>query len=585
MSTRRFILIGTLFLIGLTILLGRLVQIQLIATENYTNRNINLIEESVKQRSQEVVIDSGRGKFYDRNMVSLTHKAVPSLILFPFLKRMDWDVKKVADIINVSEYDLLRVLDEAKEPIVYGDPEPLELTDKQMTAINQLKIPGVFAVKKQFDRKSPPAAQLLGIVGQNKNELEKRYPDKKLPVNTNIGISGLQKSFDEFLLQEENTKLIYHVDGRGGPLFGIDVKYTDPSNPFYPVAVQTTVDDEIQRKMENIVDQHKMNKGGIILLDIETNSILANVSRPKMTESNPFANNGAKNYMLTAQIPGSVFKTVIAAAAIDNQLVSQNRTFDCSRTIHGEIDQKYQHGVINFTKSFAVSCNNTFATLAAELNDINNNIIEEYAEKLGLVNLVGWQGDVYHFENFKQLVDEEKGYLYLNDHERRDRKLARQTGIGQQSVRISPLAAANMMATIARGGAKRQVRAALSVRYKNGSSLYNFPEKSLTGENLSPYTASKLQQLLREVVINEDGTGRSLSDAPYEVAGKSGTAQTYHYDEKGQEFLNKWFVGYFPFNKPKYALAVVNLDVLSNEGSVTPIFNDVVRFLYEYDRK
>lgn len=118
----------------------------------------------------------------------------------------------------------------------------------------------------------------------------------------------------------------------------------------------------------------------MILLDIDTNSIIASVSRPEMNESNPYGNDGAKNYMLTAQIPGSVFKTVIAAAAIDAQLVPQNRKFDCSRTIHGEIDQQFQHGMIDFTKSFAVSCNNTFATLAKELNEIDKNMIETYAK-------------------------------------------------------------------------------------------------------------------------------------------------------------------------------------------------------------
>lgn len=84
---KRFIIIGTIFLICLSVLLGRLSQIQLFETKSFTDRNINLIEESVKQRSQEMVIDNGRGKFYDRNMVPLTYEAVPSLILFPFLKK------------------------------------------------------------------------------------------------------------------------------------------------------------------------------------------------------------------------------------------------------------------------------------------------------------------------------------------------------------------------------------------------------------------------------------------------------------------------------------------------------------------
>lgn len=581
MIHKRFIIIGMIFLICLSVLLGRLSQIQLFETKSFTDRNINLIEESVKQRSQEMVIDNGRGKFYDRNMVPLTYEAVPSLILFPFLKKMEWDVEKVASIIGVRENEILQALEAAEEPIVFGKPEPIVLTETQMKAINQLKIPGVFAVKKQYDRKIPPAAQLIGLVGQNEKQISLRYPEKNIPKNTNIGISGLQKSFDEFLLQEENTKLIYHVDGHGGPLFGIDVKYTDPSNPFYPVNVQTTIDGEIQKKAEEIAERHKLKKGGLILLDIDTNSIIASVSRPEMNESNPYGNDGAKNYMLTAQIPGSVFKTVIAAAAIDAQLVPQNRTFDCSRTIHGEIDQQFQHGMIDFTKSFAVSCNNTFATLAKELNEIDKNMIETYAKKLGLTEEVGWQGDVYHFDDFKQLADEEKGQIFLSDAERKDSKLVAQTGIGQQNVRITPLQAANMMATIARGGEKKMVRAVSSIRYKNGTTLYQFPEKKLKGDTLAPYTISKLQQLLREVVVDEEGTGRYLKNLPYEVAGKSGTAQTYRFNENGQEYVNKWFVGYFPFDQPKYALAVVYLDALSTDGSVTPIFQDMVTYLFQ----
>lgn len=129
---------------------------------------------------------------------------------------MEWDVEKVASIIGVRENEILQALEAAEEPIVFGKPEPIVLTETQMKAINQLKIPGVFAVKKQYDRKIPPAAQLIGLVGQNEKQISLRYPEKNIPKNTNIGISGLQKSFDEFLLQEENTKLIYHVDGHGG---------------------------------------------------------------------------------------------------------------------------------------------------------------------------------------------------------------------------------------------------------------------------------------------------------------------------------------------------------------------------------
>ena len=83
------------------ILLGRLMQLQLFETEHFSKHQINLLKESVTQRSQEIVIDSGRGSFLDRNGDPLIFQNIPVLVLFPFLNHTDWDFQKVADIIGV----------------------------------------------------------------------------------------------------------------------------------------------------------------------------------------------------------------------------------------------------------------------------------------------------------------------------------------------------------------------------------------------------------------------------------------------------------------------------------------------------
>lgn len=75
----------------------------------------------------------------------------------------------------------------------------------------------------------------------------------------------------------------------------------------------------------------------------------------------------------------------------------------------------------------------------------------------------------------------------------------------------------------------------------------------------------QLQQLLRKVVTAQNGTGNVFQTLAYEVAGKSGTAETAR-EKDGEQLHHKWFAGYFPFNNPKYALVVVNLDVPSDEG-------------------
>ena len=209
-----------IFIAGLVVLTARLVQIQLVETETFSKHNVNLLEESVKQRTQELVIDNGRGNFLDRNGEMLTHKKVSVLVLFPFLKNMDWDIETVATISGISEVKLTDALEQATKPFAFGEPEPIELTASQMEQINELEIPGVFAVEKKFERTEIPAEQLIGLTGENAKELKKRYPNKELSEKTLIGVSGLEESFDEFLLPEGKSKLVYHVDGDGARYLG-----------------------------------------------------------------------------------------------------------------------------------------------------------------------------------------------------------------------------------------------------------------------------------------------------------------------------------------------------------------------------
>ncbi|ETI67187.1 peptidoglycan D,D-transpeptidase FtsI family protein [Neobacillus vireti] len=567
---------------GLLLLLIRLIQIQLIETETFSKHNVNLLEESVKQRTQELVIDNGRGNFLDRNGDMLTHKKVSVLVLFPFLKKIDWEIEKVSAISGISVQVLQTAVEAAKKPFAFGDPEPRALTASQMEQINDLKIPGVFAIEKKFERSDIPAEQLLGLTGENPQELKKRYPNKELSEKTLLGVSGLEESFDEFLLPEGKSKLVYHVDGGGAPLFGINVKYVDPANPFYPVNVRTSINKSLQQKAEDLVDKYQIKKGGLVLLDIEDNSVLAMVSRPMLNKKDPYSSAGITNRMLKQQIIGSVFKTVVAAAAIDHNLADPARLFDCSKKINGKPELTYDYGMLDFTNSFARSCNRTFGELARELQTIDSHMLEDYAAKLSLTGINGWQGEVYHTSNFKQLADEDKGRVFLTDEARKDANFVAMSGIGQNEVRATPLSVANMMATIARGGKKEMVRAVSKIEYKNGTTMVDFPEQNLKGEMISPFTAMKLQKLLREVVLNPNGTGRWFNNLPYDVAGKSGTAETGKYED-GKQLHNKWFAGYFPYQHPKYALVAVNLDVLDSEGGVNPLFADMVKMLYEND--
>ncbi|MGG3842118.1 peptidoglycan D,D-transpeptidase FtsI family protein [Anoxybacillus kestanbolensis] len=577
MEKKRIVIILTIIQLAIFGLVGRLVQLQLVSTESF--HGINLIEESVAQRTEQLVIDDGRGMFVDRNGEPLTYEYIPTLVLFPFLKKMDWPIDQIAAIISVPKEVLKRQLEEAKGPIILHDGQrPIQLQPWQMERINKLHIPGVIAVHKQYELKEKYAQHVIGFLGESEKLLGERYGERKLSPKTKIGVAGLQSSFDEFLIPDGETKLLYHVDARGEPLFGMDVKYTEQANPFYPITVQTTIDRTIQQRIEQMIAQHGMKKGAVVLLDVETNDVVALASAPAIDERDPYKDGAAENRALLPQVPGSVFKVVVAAAALENGLV-HGQTFNCDRKINGEPEEK-KKGMRTFEESFAISCNNTFAELGKQLIAMDKNMFDIYAEKLGLFPRVGWEGDVYHFESFRPLHEEKQGKIWTDERDKNVPLAVAQTAIGQKDVRVSPLAVANMMATIARGGEAKQVRIAQKMMYKNGTTFFTFDEKRLTTNSLRPETIDKLQELLQLVVTHSEGTGRAFQPLPYAVAGKSGTAET------GEEGLvNKWFAGYFPADRPKYALVVVQLETASAASVTNAIFADIVRATYELEQK
>ena len=579
--------LSIIFLIGLLFITLRLMHIQLISPESYSNKNINLIEASVQQRTHTLTVDEGRGRFVDRNNKPLTHDYYPTLILFPFLQKLDWPKVELASILQVTEHKLEEVVQQLASPVVVRDSgKPLKLSEEQMEKVNSLEYPGIIAMYRSFPLDNKVAEQLIGITSQNETEFLRRYKKKignqYISPKTPIGVTGLEQAFDEFLLPEGSTQLLYHVDRYGGPLFGIDVRYSAPSNPFYPLTIKTTIERDIQLIAENIIEQYKVKRGGILLLDIETNEVLALVSRPSINFNDPYSDNGTKNIMVERHFPGSVFKTVIAAGAIEENIVPHNRMFDCNLNMYGE--QKDNKGLLDFEASFAQSCNYTFAKLGQELESRHNGSIENYAKKLGLLTEVVWQGDVFHFHHFHQLPQEEVGEVMPINVEDQYAKDVAQTSIGQRDVKVTPMAIANMMATIARGGKAKQVKVVKELDYKNGTMLYSFPNQDLAVDSVSKYTVMKLQHMLREVVQHEAGTGRRFQTLPYGVAGKSGTAQTGLKNSAGQDLVHRWFAGYFPFENPKYSLVVVELDVVNEQSSVTTMYYDMVNKLYQYNQ-
>jgi cell division protein FtsI/penicillin-binding protein 2 len=588
-----------IFSILFILLVSRLAYIQLIGTESFSAHDVNLIKKSVQQRQQQIVLHTGRGEITDRFGQSLTGMSTYVMVLFPLSKKARLEEEKIVQVANLLDLSAERILErikELKEPEIYQTgPGILHLTEEEANQLNHLEIPGILGLpyEQRYDEKNMVAQHLIGYVGQNPAYIRQKYAEElaqgALTENSVIGISGLEKTFQPFLQGVGPTSLSYYVDAKGYPLQGMEIKYTGQENSFYPLTVQTTLDMELQDALEQMMDNRFVHEGTVVVLDAETSEILAMSSRPNFVEQMRVVGSW-ENKALKRYTPGSIFKIVVAAAALEQEIVTPNQRFQCNGVLEGtdfHCWKKEGHGSITFEEGFAQSCNIVFGQVAQQLGP---DMIEEYASKLGLLDQNGWHEDfLYHLENFKQLDSEDQGQIYSSHRttqEREDKLYLLQTGIGQLDVQLTPLAVANMLATITKGGTKHQVKSVRDILYQTGGAFYHFDHKKIEGPQISPYTAYQLQKMLASVV--EEGTAQQLKDKSWDAAGKTGTAQVIKWNDHLQAGQNgnklmlnhRWFAGYYPQHHPRFVIVTLALNQSPNARNVSiDLFGDVVDWL------
>ena len=159
-------------------------------------------------------------------------------------------LEKIAHIIGMSRQEIESQMKHKKSAfILQRGNEPLRLEREQMEKVNQLNVLGIVAAEVRL-RQTSVMNHLIGDVGENEREFQKRYGEvRKISKQTPIGISGLQQSFDEFLLTDGGKSIVSSGSARRTD-FGKQAKYTSPGNPFYPVTIQTTLHNELQKKQK-----------------------------------------------------------------------------------------------------------------------------------------------------------------------------------------------------------------------------------------------------------------------------------------------------------------------------------------------
>lgn len=570
------------------ILLGRLWWIQVIGGPDASNAQ-DIISASIRQRGSSIVIDNGRGHFFDRNQKALTGEVYYTLAVFPVQQnRRDADkYDQLVSWLRTTKQEWMNFRESLKEPVFWLQPtlttsgvkvnKPIRLDKELANRIMKLELPDIVVVPYMDRYRSDlVASQIIGFTGQNRERVKALYEKEiaagHMDYSSVIGVSGLEMTFDKILQQHAgDTILTAYTDSHGQLLDSNNLRLHRPNNPYFPLHIMTTIDYEIQLDIEQILDHFAIQEASVVVLDATNGDILAMANRPAFHPAHIDLEARAWiNHSLKQTVPGSIFKTIVAAAVLEYGLSDEQEPFFCSGT-YGRYGldcwKKEGHGQLTMAEAYAHSCNVVFAQLMERLSTEQ---LKHTAKSFGLESKIGWQ-TLEHGEVFHQLAGEESGQLFDQATDAEDGGVRAQTAIGQHDVRMTPLQAANMMLTIANDGEMKRPRLATEIRYHNGIRMKSYPAQSV-GKGISRVTAEKLKQMAHLVV--EEGTGRALQQLEWEVAGKSGTAQLV------DSSINEWFVGFGPYQQPQYSVAVlIHKSGESTEHTATKIFAEVIKTL------
>lgn len=540
-NRKRLFSLGVIITMLLCMLISRLAYIQLLRRDDFYQKAIN-------QWFKEIPIGVARGKFFDRNMMPLTNKQKTHyLVIFPELfQKTEENLEIIAKLTGVKTYIL------KDEKITGLRPVQLKVLHDHLSSLKEATgIRGVYPVESE-DRYAETglASHIIGYI----NKID------------NTGHQGLEKAFDKVLKENQDFKIGAIVDAQKRMIPGLGYKVIQENTPDKRKNIVTTLDTAIQQIAEEEFDRVHQ-KGSVVVLDTQSGEVIAMVSRPNYNQDDVAASLDSNNLELfnrAIQIPyppGSVFKIVVAAAALENHLVSLNDTFFCSGA--EEIDdvvircssyERGGHGQINLENAFSLSCNSYFIQLGRL---VGGKEILSMAERMGLGHKTGIE-----------LPEEIAGTL-PDDNYIKGAGIGN-ISIGQGTLEVTPLQIARLTAIIANDGVDNGVHLIRHVVDEYGNILEDYSRNSAQ-RVLSSDTAKQLQYMMRKVVA--EGTARNSDMATtIDAAGKTGSAEAI---SNRKSTVHAWFTGYFPLKNPKYAIAVIVEEGGSGGRIAAPTFKNI----------
>ena len=405
------------------------------------------------------------------------------------------------------------------------------------------------------------APHLIGTMGPIYAEDWEELSAKGYTYSDRVGRSGIEKAAEDYLRGKNGSKIVKQ-DASGNTLSEEVVEQPEAGN-----TVLLSIDKNLQRvaqtQLEALINQLKTttngeaDAGAVVAVQVKTGEILCSANYPTYTLSDYMNNyqalaSNSDNPLFDRAFnglypPGSVFKPAVAAAALQEGVITPETTVRCVQRF--TLFQDYQpkclgyHGNINVTRALARSCNYFFYDTGYKLGiDRLNN----YCQQLGLGVLTGVE------------VPESKGIL-AGPEERKNNAAdpnwrggdTLQAAIGQSDTVLTPLQLASYTATMANGGTRYQTRLIHEVRsYDLEESVVDSTPQVLNTVDFSQEVIDTVKAGM--LSVTEDGTGSgTFRNYPIQVGGKTGTAEV----PTGED--NSVFIAFAPYDDPEIAVSVV----------------------------
>lgn len=542
-----------IFVLCFLLLIIRLFYWQIISSDR-------LSRDAANQHFIELIIPSSRGDILDRSGNALVVNQ-PSYLVFGE-PRVISDLPTFAEKVGLAlSKDKTQLVASLSEPNRVWVPIAHKVELSKVTELKSLKLMGLGFEKepKRFYPEASTAAHLLGFVGSDVN-------------GTDRGYFGLEGYYDRQLRGINGSRRL-EKDAHGAPiLIGNEERISPEDGRTLILHVDKVIQQITERKLKEGIARYGAKEGSVVVYDPVSGGILAMASFPNYDPRaySEFDKSYYKNPIVGSSFePGSTFKALIMAAAIEEKLIKPDTIMDESgpvkvgpytiRTWNNEY-----HGKITMTQVLEHSSNVGMVFIAKKLG---------HDKLLGAIKKYGF-GSLTNID----LEDEATPNL-RNDDEWHE--VDEYTASFGQGIAVTPLQMVRAVGALANSGRMMEPHVVKEIKDGRGKTIPVVPK--MVTQVVSQATARIVTEMMVAAVDN--GEAKWAKPKGYRIAGKTGTAQipvSGHYDDTKTIAS---FVGFAPADKPRFVMLVTLREPTSSPwGSETaaPLFFTIARELFTY---